>query len=332
MQMKTNNGIYLSILFCLGLLSYLLLNNEQDVTRTDRRDFAVNDTSTVVKVIISSKLPETAVLQRVNESEWTVNENYKARKSAVFYLLKTLQRMEIAHPVQRSMRNNVLGNLAVHGIKVEVFLNDGTNKTFYVGGENQELSASFMMLQDATDPYAVHIPGFKGYLSTRFFTQESIWRDKTVLKYDNIDIESISLQYFAPKMIEESFVLNEVNQKFTLTDYTGTGTQEIDPAKLQPYLASFRKLSSEGYISGSLNVDSLVKTQPIFDLIVQNKNQEQTQVTAYYKKAKDGARADGDVTMKDPERMYAHVNKTDWVLIQRNTFNKVMKGMSDLKR
>jgi hypothetical protein len=30
--------------------------------------------------------------------------------------------------------------------------------------------------------------------------------------------------------------------------------------------------------------------------------------------------------------MYAHVNKTDWVLIQRNTFNKVMKGMSDLKR
>ena len=79
-------------------------------------------------------------------------------------------------------------------------------------------------------------------------------------------------------------------------------------------------------------MDSLVKTQPIFDLIVQNKKQEQTQVTAYYKKAKDEARADGDVTMKDPERMYAHVNKTDWVLIQRNTFNKVMKGMSDIKR
>ena len=330
--MKTKNIIYVAALACLGLISYKLLNSEKAMSRTDRRDFAVADTSAVVKVILSSKLPETAVLERVTENYWTVNENYKARKSAVFYLLKTLQRMEIAHPVPLAMRENVLGNLAIRGIKVQVFLNDGTEKIFYVGGENQELSASFMMLQGATDPYAVHIPGFKGYLSSRFFTQEFIWRDKTVLNYDNLDIKSISLQYFAPKMIEESFVLDEVNQKFTLTDYTGTGTQEIDPAKLQPYLASFRKLNSEGYISGSLNVDSLVKTQPIFDLIVQNKKQEQTQVTAYFKKAKDGARADGDVTMKDPERMYAHVNKTDWVLIQRNTFNKVMKGMSDLKR
>ena len=329
--MKTKNIIYIAALACLGLISYKLLNSEKAMSRTDRRDFAVADTSAVVKVILSSKLPETAVLERVTENYWTVNENYKARKSAVFYLLKTLQRMEIAHPVPLAMRENVLGNLAIRGIKVQVFLNDGTEKIFYVGGENQELSASFMMLQGATDPYAVHIPGFKGYLSSRFFTQEFIWRDKTVLNYDNLAIKTISLRYYTPKLEKESFILTENDQQFSLSNIEGTSNEEIDPKKLQLYLGSFRKLNSEGFISGSLNVDSLLNTTPIFDLKVRNKDGEQTQVTAYYKKAKDGARVDGETTMRDPERMYALVNNTDWVLIQSNTFNKVMKTKSELK-
>ena len=135
-----------------------------------------------------------------------VNGKYKARKSGIFYLLQTLQRMEIAHPVPLSMRDNVLGNLAVKGIKVEVELKNGNNKIFYVGGENKELTATFMMIKGAKEPYAVHIPGFKGYLSGRFFTQEYLWRDKTVINYDNRNISSVKMQYY------------NVNQKMNLSE------------------------------------------------------------------------------------------------------------------
>ena len=330
--MKTKNILYLVAILCLGIVSYKLLNKETSITRTDRRDFAIADTSNVVKIILSSKMPETAIVERVTKNYWTVNEDYKARKSAVFYLLKTLQRMEIAHPVPLTMRDNVLGNLAVRGIKVQVFLKDGTEKTFYVGGENQELSATFMMLQGATDPYAVHIPGFKGYLSSRFFTAEYIWRDKTVMSYDNLAIKSISMRYYAPKMVNESFVLNkEDDNEFSLSTYKGTSKLELNPTRLQTYLGSFRNLNSEGFISGNLNVDSILNVKPVFDLIVSDNICGQTQVTAYYKKAKDGTHVDGDVTMRDPERMYAHINKDDWVIIQLNTFGRVMKSLSDLK-
>jgi len=331
--MKTKNILYLVAILCLGVVSYNLLNKETSITRTDRRDFAIADTSNVVKIILSSKMPETAIVERINENYWTINEDYKARKSSVFYLLKTLQRMEIAHPVPLTMRDNVLGNLAVRGIKVQVYLKNGTEKTFYVGGENQELSATFMMLQGATDPYAVHIPGFKGYLSSRFFTAEYQWRDKTVMHFDNLDINTISMRYYSPKMSEESFVLNrESENKFSLSNFTGTKQHELDPVKLQTYLGSFRKLNSEGFISGHLNVDSVLKVKPIFDLIVSNNKGEETQVTAYYKKAKDGTHVDGDVTMRDPERMYARINQDDWVIIQLNSFGRVMKGLEDLKK
>ena len=35
--------------------------------------------------------------------------------------------------------------------------------------------------------------------------------------------------------------------------------------------------------------------------------------------------------MQDPERMFAFVNNEDWMVIQTNTFKKVMKELTELK-
>ena len=149
-QMKNKNILYIIVILFLGTCFYLLSKQDNSITRTDRRDFSIADTSEVIKVTLSSKAPEIAVLNRQNENSWTVNGKYKARKSGIFYLLQTLQRMEIAHPVPLSMRDNVIGNLAVKGIKVEVQLKNGQEKIIYVGGENKELTATFMMLKGAS--------------------------------------------------------------------------------------------------------------------------------------------------------------------------------------
>ena len=128
-------------------------------------------------------------------------------------------------------------------------------------------------------------------------------------------------------MIDESFVLSRENEdEFSLSNYKETTKLELNPTKLQTYLGSFRKLNSEGFISGSLNVDSILNVKPVFDLVVSNNKGVETTVTAYYKKAKDGTHVDGDVTMRDPERMYAHINKTDWVIIQLNSFGSSEAG------
>jgi hypothetical protein len=36
--------------------------------------------------------------------------------------------------------------------------------------------------------------------------------------------------------------------------------------------------------------------------------------------------------MPDPERLYAYVNEEDWMVIQLNSFNKIMLKLSDLKK
>ena len=331
-QMKNKNILFIIVILFLGTCIYLLSKQDNSITRTDRRDFSIADTSEVIKVTLSSKAPEIAVLNRQNENSWTVNGKYKARKSGIFYLLQTLQRMEIAHPVPLSMRDNVIGNLAVKGIKVEVELKNGKNKIFYVGGENKELTATFMMLKGALEPYAIHIPGFKGYLSGRFFTQEYLWRDKTVINYDNRNISSVQMQYYNVNQKDESFRITKTNMGYQLSDFETKEMIGHNPKALDTYIASFRKLYAESFITGTLNTDSLIKTQPLFELTVTTIDNQSTAIKVFNKKAEKTIYVDGDITMQDPERMFAFVNNEDWMVIQTNTFKKVMKELTELKK
>ena len=331
-QMKNKNILYIVVILFLGTCIYLLSKQDNSITRTDRRDFSIADTSEVVKVTLLSKAPEIAVLNRQNENSWTVNGKYKARKSGIFYLLQTLQRMEIAHPVPLSMRDNVIGNLAVKGIKVEVELKNGNNKIFYVGGENKELTATFMMLKGALEPYAVHIPGFKGYLSGRFFTQEYLWRDKTVINYDNRNIASVKMQYYNVNEKDESFQITKTNMGYQLSEFETKDMIGHNPKALETYIASFRKLYAESFVTGTLNTDSLIKTQPLFELTVTTIDNQSTAIKVFNKKAEKTIYVDGDITMQDPERMFAFVNNQDWMVIQTNTFKKVMKELTELKK
>lgn len=330
--MKNKNILYFIVILFLGTCIYMLSKQDNSIKRTDRRDFSVVDTSQVTKVTLSSKAPEIAILDRQNENSWTVNGKYKARKSGIFYLLQTLQRMEIAHPVPLSMRDNVIGNLAVKGIKVEVELKNGKNKIFYVGGENRELTATFMMLKGASEPYAVHIPGFKGYLSGRFFTQEYLWRDKTVINYDNRNISNIKMQYYNVNQKDESFQIKKTNKGYQLSDFETKEIMDHNAKTLETYIASFRKLYAESFVTGTLNTDSLIKTQPLFELTVKTIDNQSTAIKVFNKKAEKTIYVDGDITMQDPDRMFAFVNNEDWMVIQTNTFKKVMKELSELKK
>ena len=331
-QMKNKNILYIIVILFLSTCIYLLSKQDNSITRTDRWDFSIADTSEVIKVTLSSKAPEIAVLNRQNENSWTVNGKYKARKSGIFYLLQTLQRMEIAHPVPLSMRDNVIGNLAVKGIKVEVQLKNGKEKIIYVGGENKELTATFMMLKGALEPYAVHIPGFKGYLSGRFFTQEYLWRDKTVINYDNRNIASVKMQYYNVNEKDESFQITKTNMGYQLSDFETKEMIGHNPKALETYIASFRKLYAESFVTGTLNTDSLIKTQPLFELTVTTIDNQSTAIKVFNKKAEKTIYVDGDITMQDPDRMFAFVNNEDWMVIQTNTFKKVMKKLSELKK
>ena len=324
--MNNKHIVSFALLLCLALSVYLNRHSSDSINRIDRKDFSVADTSWVKEIKISSKQPEIAVLKRINENTWSINENFTASKSSIYYLLKTLQRMEVAYPIPLSIRDNVLGNLAVKGLKVEITLKDGQEKTFYVGAENKELTATYMMLENALEPYAVHIPGFNGYLSSRFFTNEYLWRDKTVTNVKPESITSIRILYDEQKTKKESFQLRFKNGNHQLNSINADESlgenYNADSSKINAYRASFQELYAEAFVMSSLRTDSLLKTKPICEIEVHTLESEKN-IKLYTKATNEKA--------YDVERMYALIDDKDWMIVQRNSFKKILIGRLDFK-
>ena len=324
--MNNKHIVSFALLLCLALSVYLNRYSTDSINRIDRKDFSIADTSRVKEIKISSKQPEIAVLKRINENTWSINENFTASKSSIYYLLKTLQRMEVAYPIPLSIRDNVLGNLAVKGLKVEITLKDGQEKTFYVGAENKELTATYMMLENALEPYAVHIPGFNGYLSSRFFTNEYLWRDKTVTNIKPESITSIRILYDEQKTKKESFQLRFKNGNHQLNSINADESlgenSKADSSNTNAYRASFEELYAEAFVMNSLHTDSLLKTKPICEIEVHTHESEKN-IKLYTKATNEKA--------YDVERMYALIDDKDWMIVQRNTFKKILIGRLDFK-
>lgn len=327
--MRNKKIISITLIICLAITAYFYNQSQNSTIRTDRRDFSIADTSQVSLIRITSKAPEIVLLTRIDIQNWSVNEKYKANKSAMYYLLKTLSRMEIAYPVPLSLRDNVIGNLAVKGLKVDVRMKDGSGKTFYVGSENKELTASYMMLKNASEPYAIHIPGFRGYLSSRFFTNEYLWRDKKIMNYETQAITAIKMKYSTEDHKNESFKIHFNDDSYRLTSMLTNEELSSNPMKVNAYKTSFQKLYAEAFVMLPLNKDSLRSSEPIFNLTVETAK-EKTSLKVFHKKAHT-ERSASEQTIYDPERLYAYVNDNDWMIIQKNTFENVIKSLEDFK-
>ena len=119
---------------------------------------------------------------------------------------------------------------------------------------------------------------------------------------------------------------------YQLSDFETKEMIQQNPMAIETYISSFRKLYAESFVTGTLNTDSLIKTQPVFELTITSKEDQSTVIKVFNKKAEKKIYVDGDITMQDPDRMYAFVNNEDWMVIQTNTFKKVMKKLSELKK
>ena len=119
---------------------------------------------------------------------------------------------------------------------------------------------------------------------------------------------------------------------YQLSDFETKEMIGHNPKALETYIASFRKLYAESFVTGTLNTDSLIKTQPLFEITVTTIDNQSTAIKVFNKKAEKTIYVDGDITMQDPDRMFAFVNNEDWMVIQTNTFKKVMKKLSELKK
>lgn len=340
------NKVFIIIAIILALIAALLVWNNSYLTtiRGEAADFSVWDTASVTKIFLADRHEHEVLLERNGNNTWKLNNDYIAHPLVVKQLLETLCKIHIRMPVSMSSHDNVIARLAGESTKVEIYQNvprinlfnkiklfyhEKKTKVFYVGDATKDNAGTFMMRENADKAYIVYIPGFHGFISTRFSADPDDWRDHTVFHESLANIKSVMLE-FGENPNESFRIDNTGRHQYKLTRLADNKELPIDTLKVINMLSSFSDLRFEALLNNLLpkeRIDSITASPFLHRLTLTTNDGNTKEMTTFTKKIQLSeydvvTENDDDI---DHSRMHALINnKRDFVLIQYYVFDKVL--------
>ncbi len=335
--MKKNKSILIFTLLLAAIAAYFLLTQKKATIKEELKDFAVSDTASITKIFIADKQNHKALLQRQPNGKWKVNNKFYAEQDIVKTLLTTIKDLRVRTRVGKIEFNSLINSMAASAVKCEIYTDnsDKPAKVYYIGSETKDLLGTYMLMEGSSTPFVMEIPGFNGYLTTRYFANEEEWRERSVFDYMPSDISSITFQYvYQPSM---SFKI-EVDGKFykVSSPVTGQIIALPDTVALESYLDFYKGISFENFDKefSQHQRDSLILTGPDYIISVKDKAGKENSIRVYPKPITKRSLSQNDPEGKplkyDADRMYALVNNgQDLVVIQQYVFGKLFRKLSD---
>jgi len=331
-----NKYILIFILLLAGAGTwYFLRNTTTGSTDKSKTMFAVDNIEDITKIFLSNKLHGNLLLEKKN-GVWYVNGKHKVHKPMMDdFLNETIKKVRVAGPVPLAARKNVIASMASLATKVEIYVNGELEKVYYVGEPTNDMTGTYMYLQDSEDPFITHIPGFNGFLSTRYTVLENEWVNRILFDYKAEDIKSVDINYPA-----------DVNSSFTVTRKNNTGDFDISAAETAPngsmnyaavksYFNAFSNRAAEGFIDLSpLQIDSIIKSEPVCIISITDKSNITHKLSVYRRASSDRDHGlydnKGNKLAADPSRFNAIMdNEKRVIVIQDIVFANIMIKYTD---
>ena len=328
MTKSTKNTLSILLMSILAVTAVFLVTKYQNSTlKEELSDFAVNDTAAIDKIFLSDKDGYKLLLERKATNLWMVNKNFEARPDAIKILLETITQIRVKAPVGRASFNNVVKKLAVKSTKVEIYQKGQLVKTYYVGGTTEDFMGNYMMIENSSAPFIMHIPGFEGYLYPRYYAMPELWRSTAFYRYRANDIKNI--KYVNTQNPKISWELNQEQGYITIKDYIGNEIKQFDTLKAREFLTQFYNINCEGYVKDiePERKDSILNSKPrsIFTIVPTVGNTKE--LKCFTKKLiAETFDMNGKLMDVDVDRFYGIINndKKDLLLLQNFVFDNLM--------
>lgn len=345
--MKKRNLILIAVV-ALVALAALVIALRGSRKATFSQDYHVENIASVTRIFIADKQDNHVLLSRAGDSTWLVDNQYPASQPMIDLLLETLNTMRIRQQVNRNAIPTIVKDLAAHAVKVDVyqrlpfinwfggklklFTREKLATTYYVGRETQDMMASYMFREGDKQPYIIHIPGFRGFLTPRFIAEPLKWRSHTIVDLNVHQIERVEMQI--PDNSDESFAVQREGEGFYLELAGHRRADGFDTARVARMLSSFTWLNFDEFAAIVPNsfADTCVSGTPRTILSITD-TAGRTHVMRTYIKYNN---PDDWKAMPDPEmyevfdldRLYAIIDDRDTVLIQYFIFDNILQPAS----
>ncbi|PHI18853.1 hypothetical protein CEQ90_16010 [Lewinellaceae bacterium SD302] len=228
-------------------------NSAQGTRIVDERDFKIEDTDRIGKIFLADRKGYTTILERQENGDWELDGQYKAYDNAMKNLLDAVSRIDLQFIPAAKAVPAIVGNLASEGIHVELFDLKGEKiKGYYIGGSTNDERGTYAIMEDAEQPYVVHLPGWTGNLRFRYSLIEQEWRDRQLFGTDLADIQLASIEY--PTRRNRSFVLERNGEEWTVGPYyeTSQPVREVPRGRAEYFLVNFEESYLVSYANYSL--------------------------------------------------------------------------------
>jgi hypothetical protein len=257
---KRNKRLFIQlVVLIVATLAIYWLGKGDNAYQINKNLFRDYDFATVDQIILKSN--QQRVVLTYNGSRWKVNDQYNADPNMIDLLFATMQQAEPKRPVASSLKDSVNSSLEQRGIHVSLFSKGNIAGQFMAGGDDAKSQTYFKNVSSDT-PYIVTIPGYRVYVSGIFEIPESGWRDKYVFGFNWENFKNLKTVFPDPK---NNFTV-AMNKNFF-------GIQEVpkaDTTKLNNFLDAVSLLTVDSYINSDEQLDSLSKTSPLVEFIVQD--------------------------------------------------------------
>lgn len=332
----TKKNLLILILLLSGLgLWYYLRDTSTGTSDKNKTEFYIEDVGSVDKIFLSNKLEGNLLLEK-KSGVWYVNGKYKAFMPTIdFFLNETLRKIRVRGPVPAAARNNVIASMASTATKIEIYQKGELARVYYVGQPTNDMTGTYMHLQGSKDPYITHIPGFEGFLTSRYPIAEREWRDKVIFDLKPSEIQSVDVEY-----------PDQINDCFTITRKAKEGDFDISAAETAPsgalnypavksYFGLFEFKYCEGFESFSKSkTDSILKSRPYCVVTVTDKKGNTTRMAVYKRPMAEKDHGlydkDGKRLTHDASRYFAVKNNEPHILvIQQEVFGPVLIRFED---
>lgn len=330
--MKKNKSVFIVFVLLAVVAAGLWYFESNKSIKGELKDFAVADTSIVDKIFLADKEGRSVTLVKEASNRWKVNGKFLAREDGIQNLLTTIKNVEVRSPVGKNLYNNTMKLMASKSVKVEIYSNGENIKTYYVGHPTMDNLGTFMYLEGSSVPFITFIPGFNGFLTTRYFANEAEWRDKVIFRFDPRRIVEVEVNdrarpiraFQLTRMADTSFVVKKMVDGQTITP--------LDLNKVRSFLSGFSETYFERIDMGiSKNLkDSILKVGPFTIVNVKMDNGGVKSLVCFRKPVTQGSRLQinyhGENLPFDLDKFYAMMSgDTSMLVCQYFHFDRIFK-------
>lgn len=262
--MKKNTTLLLIIaIVALAVIAYFVSGEEEGKPMSD---FAIENVEDINKFIISRTDGSSITIENI-DGVWMCNNEFKARDANIELLLKTFKNISVQSSVSSDLKKTVVGNMASRHKKVQIFENGKNTKTYFIGSPTSDHYGTYMLLEKngkkSSEAYVMHLPGFNGFLESRFYTEIKDWKHTGVYTMNPENIKQIKVEHYESP--ENSYVITQADGRFDFTTIDGVPVGDYNLTLLQNYVRTYEKIFYNQIGDYTENqVDSIKKEDPTY--------------------------------------------------------------------